>query len=158
MTDSKIEMHFESGSNNTIFNNSRINVAGDFYTTTPPRKPGGGGQQQVARLLGALLGATAGDGSPLMTRQDQWYAVWRVLCEKLGYTQNLSEFARIMDGMGMSGVKPACKYESIKNATNSAPKLYNRPVADWAEFAPQGPAYGRQWRVAEWLLGKLNVE
>lgn len=37
--ESKYSMHFEPGSNPTIFNDAHIEVKGDFYTTTVRRKP-----------------------------------------------------------------------------------------------------------------------
>jgi hypothetical protein len=37
--ESKYSMHFEPGSNPTIFNDAHIEVKGDFYTTSVRRKP-----------------------------------------------------------------------------------------------------------------------
>lgn len=154
MTDSKIEMHFESGSNNTIFNNSRINVAGDFYTTQAPQQARRN-EQQVENLLHELMEATDETGKKIMVNQQMWYAVYRVFSERLDYVSNMSQFALKMSNLGMDKVNPPCKADSIRKALRSVIKLSNSKVAEWSEHTQRGEAYVKQWKVAQWLLDRI---
>lgn len=154
MTDSKIEMHFESGSNNTIFNNSPITVSGDFYTTQAPKKARND-EQQVEKLLQELLEATDDDGKKIMINQQMWYAVYRVFSERLDYVNNMSQFALKMSNLGMDKVNPPCKADSIRKALQSVVKLSNSKVAEWSDHTQRGDAYVKQWKVAQWLLDRI---
>lgn len=126
------------------------------YINTSPEgeKTAGGGDRQVADLLGALLEATDEEGRRLFTEKAQWYAVYRVLSEEMGYPKEMRTFCRLMAGMGMDRVTPAVSYESIKKVPQTV-RLPSAKVSLWPGYLDRADEKSRkQIMVADWLIRK----
>lgn len=87
-------------------------------------------KEAMKDILTALTKARDKDGEKIFKKQLQWYAVFQVLKELEGYSENLAEFVRSMSDLGMDKVYPRCNYDSIKKVVLSA-SLRKTSVREW---------------------------
>ena len=111
-------------------------------------------ERRTAVLLRQLLDARDKEGLRLMTDQQQWYAVYRVLEEYDNYPRQMADFARAMAQLGMDRATPPCKHDSLRKASQAFPRLAGK-VSLWKQYSTLSEAYGKQCRVAEWLVEKM---
>ena len=132
---------------------------GDGYMTVnnyPDPQPSVlAGERHTAVILRELLDAKDEEGHRLMTDQQQWYAVYRVLEEYGNYPRQMSDFARAMAQLGMDRATPACKHDSLRKASQAFPRLACK-VSQWQQYSSLSEAYAKQCRVAEWLIERME--
>ena len=115
------------------------------------------GDRYIRSILLALLDAKDGQGKRLMKEQVQWYAVYKVLSEKLGYPSMMTEFVRSMEQLGMDRVSPCISFESIKKVPRTIDPLM-KSVDCWPEYlCKAGGAVQKQILVAVKLLSLLRI-
>ena len=128
-----------------------------YINTAPERaeaRPAAG--DEVAGLLGALLEAVDEEGGRIFTEKGQWYAVYRVLSECMGYPKEMRTFCRLMAGMGMDRATPSVSYESIKKIPQAV-HLPSAKVSLWPAYLDRADEKARkQIVVASWLMGRLE--
>lgn len=111
-------------------------------------------EQKVKDVLIKLTQAVDEDNKKIFRDQDQWYAVYRVLTQQLGYTSDKSAFQTIMKDIGMENVDPPCNKESYRkiNSDNlkSNPTLWSHNKFRMSEKEL------KQLRVAEKLIELLK--
>ncbi len=112
-------------------------------------------ERHMGDILRELLAAKDSDGHRLMTDQQQWYAVYRVLEEYDNYPRQMADFTRAMAQLGMDRVTPPCKHDSLRKASQAFPRLACK-VSLWKQYSTLSEAYGKQCRVAEWLVEKME--
>ena len=133
---------------------------GNACPPPPPEAAGGDGllgrsDLYVKRLLLRLLEVEEA-GERIMTEKVQWYAVYKVLTEKLGYPCVMAEFVRAMQLLGMDRVSPPVCLQSLKKAPKSTdPLLWS--VDRWPEYLGRASEpVRRQIRVAMKLLALME--
>lgn len=115
------------------------------------------GDRYIRSILLALLDAKDGQGKRLMKEQVQWYAVYKVLSEKLGYPSMMTEFVRSMEQLGMDRVNPGICIHSMKKAPKNLEPLM-KSVDCWPEYlCKAGGAVQKQILVAVKLLSLLRI-
>lgn len=128
----------------------------NVYINTAPEKAGGrAAGDEAAGLVGALLEAEDEEGGLIFTEKSQWYAVYRVLSECMGYPKEMRAFCRLMAGMGMDRVTPSVSYESIKKVPQTV-HLPSAKVSLWPAYLDRADEKARkQIVVAAWLMAKV---
>ena len=137
---------------NFIWGNKTVNVYGD------DKQKADKGQEEVKELLQSLLDAeTEKDGKQvlLMSSQEQWYAVYRVLNEKLNYPAKMTDFRLAIVKLGMDKGRVPCVYESLKAASKKVPKLACS-VELWQQYKDLSEVYQKQCAVADFLLNAIG--
>lgn len=127
----------------------------NMAAATPPQRAEPQSGQDIRAAIEALYEATTADGQRLFTDQSQWYAVYRVLKEYCNYPATMTDFVRTMNDKGLDSADPRCQYESVKKVIHSCPKLTCKPTL-WGQYAGINESYGKQCRVAAFLLEKLG--
>lgn len=128
----------------------------NVYIGQAPEREAARPGDEVAVLLGALLEATDEEGGRIFTEKGQWYAVYRVLSECMGFPKEMRTFCRLMAGMGMDRVTPAVSYESIKKIPQTV-HLPSAKVSLWGTYLDRADEKARkQIAVAAWLMGKVG--
>lgn len=122
------------------------------YPASQPSAPAG--ERHTADILRELLDAKDEEGRRLMTDQQQWYAVYRVLEEYDNYPRQMSDFARAMARLGMDQACPACKHDSLRKASQTFPRLACK-VSQWQQYCSLSEAYAKQCKVADWLIKRM---
>ena len=106
------------------------------------------------QINGNISQLCMGDGY-MTVNQQQWYAVYRVLEEYDNYPRQMADFTRAMAQLGMDRVTPPCKHDSLRKASQAFPRLACK-VSLWKQYSTLSEAYGKQCRVAEWLVEKME--
>lgn len=130
------------------------NVTNNYYSEASPVTKS---EQNVNAAIDALLQAKGEDGKPLMTLQEQWWAVYRVLNELCNYPNKMTDFCRLMTDMGAEDFVPPCKYSSLKSASLKVPLLSGK-VHLWKQFENLSEQYKVQVQVAGFLIEKLGFQ
>jgi len=137
---------------NFIWGNKTVNVYGNGKQKSDES------QDEVKELLKALLEAkTEKDGKTvlLMSSQEQWYAVYRVLNEKLNYPAKMTDFRLAIVKLGMDKGRVPCVYDSLKAASKKVPKLACN-VELWQQYKELSDVYQKQCSVAAFLLEAIG--
>ena len=104
-----------------------------YINAGPDGQAAGGGGKEVIDAIDALLEATDAEGRPVFTEKGQWYAVYRVLSEQMGYPKEMRDFCNAMIDLGMDKVCPAISYESIKKIPQNV-HLPSSKAALWGTY------------------------
>lgn len=125
------------------------------HTQEQPRREAGGDAGDVRRAIQATLEAVDENKDKIFTKNNQWWAVHRVLQELRGYTPVTEQFCRLMAEMGFGKSKPFC----IANDTSKAEVgwLKKISVKAWGEQLHRAKcAERRQIQVALELMRQLG--
>lgn len=125
------------------------------HTQEQPRREAGGDAGDVRRAIQATLEAVDENKDNIFTKNNQWWAVHRVLQELRGYTPVTEQFCRLMAEMGFGKSKPFC----IANDTSKAEVgwLKKISVKAWGEQLHRAKcAERRQIQVALELMRQLG--
>lgn len=147
---------FDIHDNTNVYINAGPDEQGGSQNAPTPT-PSPVGDKEVLEALCSLLEATDEQGRPLFTEKGQWYAVYRVLSEQMGYPKEMRDFCNAMIGMGMDKVCPAVSYESIKKIPQNV-HLPSAKVALWSTYLSRADEKTRkQIVVAMELMKRLKL-
>lgn len=149
---------FDIHDNTNVYINASPDEQGGSRTPAPTSASSPVGDTKVFEALGALLEATDEQGRPIFTEKGQWYAVYRVLSEQMGYPKEMRDFCNAMTGMGMDKVCPAISYESIKKIPQNV-HLPSSKVTLWSTYLARADEKMRkQIVVAMELMKRLESD
>lgn len=118
---------FDIHDNTNVYINAGPDEQGGSQNAPTPT-PSPVGDKEVLEALCALLEATDEQGRPIFTEKGQWYAVYRVLSEQMGYPKEMRDFCNAMIGMGWTrSVLPSAtnrSRKSLKMSTSLRPKCH----------------------------------
>lgn len=139
---------------NVYINTAPDEQAGRRTVSTPAPSPVA--DTKVFEALGALLETADEQGRPIFCEKGQWYAVYRVLSELMGYPKEMRDFCNAMIAMGMDKASPAISYESIKKIPQNV-HLPSAKVTLWSTYLSRADEKMRkQIVVAMELMKKLE--
>lgn len=120
--------HFEFNDKVTYIEKQEITIQpGATFHNGPAPEPGktsrtvvektNNQDDEIMMILDDLLDEADDKGNPLFTEQVQWYAVYRVLKEKVNCPEKMSGFQRYMDNLGYNNARVRCTYPSLKQGS-----------------------------------------
>lgn len=105
----------------------------------------------ILMLIDDLMDATTDGGDYLMTERSQWFAVYRVMNEKLNYPKRMTDFCRRIEMLCRAEERVPCVYASIKKASTESVGL-TVSVDIWDDYDKISERYHKQCIVADYLL------
>lgn len=137
-----------------IHDNRAVYIAGEGQQKDVPSSYE---KQEVINALVTLRKTTDKEGGYIFKEKGQWYAVYRVMSEYLGYPKDMRIFCNVMIDMGMCEVQPIVSYECMRKVPLNV-HLPPGKVALWSSYLTRADEKARkQIVVAEELIRILGV-
>lgn len=121
---------------------------------SPDETPEKHGDAEVREALATLQETTDEKGNCIFTEKGQWYAVYRVLSEYLGYPKVVRDFCHVMHDMGMDKASVPISYEAVKKIPQNV-HLPSAKIALWSSYLNRADEKARKQIVVVIALMKL---
>lgn len=112
---------------------------------------------RVEAAIAELMQMTDRDGEPLVTMGRQWWGIYRILVDYLGYPAGYTQFFKHIKARGMDKARVPLKLSSLKAISGT---IFERPFEQWTanrHKVASDATFNRHYDVAS-MMRKLVEE